>query len=342
VPAVSGDLYERIQFKAQYDFAANSPGDDSGKFKDAYIALNDIPYVGQVKVGHFKEPFSLEELTSSKYITFMERALPNVFSPGRNMGVQVSNTALEDRIRWAAGAFKTVDDWPSDNDSDEDQGWAWTGRVSGVPWYADDGRKLLHLGASYTHRNPDGNIRYRQRPEAHLANRYVDTRGFDLVNNRRAGDIRADAVDVYDLESALVIGPWSLQGEYMKSEVDSTFAGDLDFDSYYIQTSYFLTGENRRYKLSEGAFDRVKPKRNFGWGEDAGPGAWELALRYSSIDLNSGEAVRGGEEDNITAAVNWYLNPNTRVMLNYIKADINHDLYDDDVDIVQMRFQIDF
>ncbi len=331
---LQGDIYEDIFYKAQYDFASDNPT----SFKDVYVGLKNVPHVGKLTLGHRKEPFGLEQLTSSKYITFMERSLADAFTPGRNVGAMISNDALDERITWALGVWKDVDDWPSSNDSDEDQGVAFTARLTGLPWYEDDGRKLLHLGVAYSHRNPDGaNYRFRERPESHLANRYVNTDGFVGFRTR---DGSVDGVDLWGFESALVYGPFSLQGEYMLADVDTEFAGNPDFDGYYLQASYFLTGENRRYKQSSAAFDRVKLNNNFSPGS-GNWGAWEVALRYSSIDLNDG-IIRGGEEDNWTAALNWYLNPNTRVMLNYILADVEHDLYEGDLDILQCRFQVDF
>ncbi|MCZ7649146.1 MAG: porin [Planctomycetota bacterium] len=94
-----------------------------------------------------------------------------------------------------------------------------------------------------------------------------------------------------------------------------------------------MTGEHRRYKKGGGVFDRVKPKRNFWAGNDEiGLGAWELALRYTWIDLDSDgpddnggtetSRIRGGKLQNITAAANWYLNPNAKVMFNYVFTDV--------------------
>ncbi len=72
-------------------------------------------------------------------------------------------------------------------------------------------------------------------------------------------------------------------------------------------------------------------------------GAWEVGLRYSHIDLND-EGISGGEEDNITVGLNWYLNPNVRMMFNYVNADLEDraGIPDGDADIFQTRFQIDF
>jgi len=338
---LQGEIYDSVVFRAEYDFAGNT-GD--GKFKDVYIGLKNLPVVGNLRLGHFKEPFGLEQVASTNYPTFLECSLPDVFTPSYNLGLMAHNYALDGRLTWAVGAFKDVDNFPSDDDSDEDQGFNFTGRVTGLPWYRDDGRRLLHLGLAYSHRNPDGAVvggwpqRWRQRPESHLANRYVDTGGFQGF---RLIDARADDVDLFGAETALVYGPFSLQGEYMLAEVDTDFDGNRDFDGYYVQASYFLTGEHRPYQTSAASFGRVKPKDNFSLGKGKGWGALELALRYSSLDLDSGP-IRGGQEDNFTLGANWYLNPNTRIMLNYVMADIDHDLYDGDLNILQSRFQVDF
>ncbi|RMF25515.1 MAG: porin, partial [Deltaproteobacteria bacterium] len=152
------------------------------------------------------------------------------------------------------------------------------------------------------------------------------------------GSIAADAVDLFGAEAAVVLGSASLQGEYMHAAVDASSGSSPDFAGYYVQASYFLTGERRPYKRSHGAFGRVKPRRNFLGKEGRGPGAVELAVRYSSLDL-SDAAVAGGELDDVTAGVNWYLNPNTRVMANYVHADLDAA---GEADVFQMRFQIDF
>ncbi len=314
---ISGTIYDKIIFKAQYDFA----GGDAD-FKDVYLGLKKLPAVGTLKVGHFKEPFGLEELTSSKYITFMERSLPIVFTPSRNTGIGVNNTALNKRLTWSAGAFLDTNDYGDEAGAENSE--AVTARITGLPWYrGKDG--LLHLGLSYSYRDAkDDAVRFRERPEAHLAPRFVDT-----------GDINADSENRFGIEAALVHGPLSIQGEYMGTQVDALSGPDPEFSGYYGYVSYFLTGEHRAYKNSTGAFDRVKPKTNFGKG---GIGAWEVALRYSQLDLNDAP-ITGGELKDITLGVNWYLNPNVRAMLNYVGADLDTV---GDADILQLRFQIDF
>jgi len=313
----SGLIYGNVEYKLQLDFA----GDDAD-FKDAYLGLTDFP-LGTLRMGHFKEPFSLDELTSSKYITFMERALPNAFAPGRNTGFMLHNVASDERMTTAIGVFRDTDD---NGENVDDGGYNITSRVTALPIYENKGAQLLQLGAACSYRNPDNSIQYRQRPEAHLTDRFVDT-----------GSFAGDQVDLVGLEAAWVNGPFSLQGEYMMAEADRIGGGsDVKFDGYYVQASYFLTGEHRKYKTTEGAFSRVKPNNNY--SSAGGPGAWEVKARYSGLDLNDRD-INGGELDNISAGLNWYLNPNTRILWDFVHADKDHV---GQADMFMMRLQVDF
>ncbi|MBW1766404.1 MAG: porin [Deltaproteobacteria bacterium] len=314
---VSGTTYDRIIFKAQYDFA----GGDAD-FKDVFIGLKKLPVVDWLKVGHFKEPFSLEELISCNYTTFMERSLPNAFAPGRNTGIGVHSATLNDRLTWAAGAFLDTNGYGDEGGTDHS--YAVTARVTGLPWYGGKD-KLLHLGLAYSYRDAvDDTVSFSERPEAHMAPRFVDT-----------GNIAAGWENRLGLEAAYVHGPFCLQGEYIGTAVDATGEPDRGFSGYYAYASYFLTGEHRPYSQKNGIFCRVKPNVNFGKG---GIGAWEMGVRFSHLDLDDG-AITGGDLDDITLGLNWYLNPNVRTMLNYIRADLDTV---GDADILEMRFQIDW
>jgi phosphate-selective porin OprO/OprP len=313
----------------QYDFA----GGDAD-FKDFYMGLKKIPYAGTLKIGHFKEPFSLEELTSSKYITFMERSLPNALAPGRNMGFALTNTFMEDQIWASVGMFKETDGYA---EAENEGQWAVSARVAGQPWYANKGEQCVHLGLGLSYRsNPDNDYGVESEPECHGASDFV---GFEL-------DGTADSTLLIGPEVAVVYGPFSAQAEYVISQVDARGTGvdDASFSGWYAYLSFFVTGERRAYKQSKAAFDRVKPKENFSLDE-GGVGALELAVRYSQLDLTD-EQVYGGELGDISAGVNWYLNPNTRIMMNYVHASYddkrNLPSYEGDANIFMMRFQVDF
>jgi phosphate-selective porin OprO/OprP len=319
---IQGSIYERIGTKLEFDFAGGG-----ANLRDAYIELLKLPYAGTFRVGHFKEPMSLEEMTSDSYTTFIERSVMNAFAPSRNTGFLVQNAPLEQRMTWALGGFRLTDDATGNGFSD-DATYDITGRVTGLPWYENDGEHLLHLGLSATQQFRDGTTaRFSQRPEVRLGNpNYVDT-----------GAIPADGAQIVTPELALVYGPFSFQTEYTHAFVDGDFGTDnVDFYGLYAQVSWFLTGEHRPYKTSEGAFDRVSPEENFDL--KGGLGAFEVALRYSRLDLDD-EQVEGGMLNDGTIGLNWYLNPNVRTSFNYVGGRLQ------DVGWTNQfvaRFQIDF
>ncbi len=333
---ISGTIYSNVFFKAQYDFA----GDGTAAWKDVYIGLEKIPVVGNIVVGQFKQPMSLEEITSSKYISFLERALPvEAFAPSRHTGIMVKDTAMEDdRLFWAVSVYRDADSTGDAIDDDigagHDGEWNFAIRLAFVAWEDEGGARMLEIGASFNYRNPDdGVVRFGSRPEIHTPQgRIVDT------NNGTGDIVDADDVLLFQFEIALVLNSFSAQAEFFYAAVDSTASGDPDFWGAYVYLSYFLTGEHRPYKKSDAAFSRVKPMNDFG---DEGSGAWELALRFSYIDLED-ETVTGGEAWDITAGVTWYLNPNTQLKFNYVYSDASDGPADGVSHWFGFRLQIDF
>lgn len=320
---VEGTMYDVWGYKAQYDFAGNET-----TMKDAYISYAGYP--AKLTVGQFKQPFGLEELTSSKYITFMERALPvEAFATSRRIGLGANYAA--DNWTLAASLYGREEA----DDTDGDQGYGVGARLTWAPW--NEKTRILHLGVAGAWEDPnDNDMRFRSRPESHKTNtRLVDT-----------GSIPdPDTFSRYGLEAATVLGPFSLQAEYMGVSTSSDSVEDADLTGWYAYGSWFLTGESRKYK--KGAFSRVTPKSTVGKG---GMGAWELAVRYSTIDLEDGD-TQGGEQDNITIGVNWYATKYVRFMANYVMVDadpvrsglvVPGDYDDDSPSIMQVRAQIDF
>jgi len=323
-----GTIYGNVAFKAQYDFAGGDP-----EFKDVWVEFRKTP-IGSIRIGHFKEPFSIEELTSSKYIAFLERSLNSMFAPGRNTGVMLHGNAARKRVHWAAGLFRESDDFGETSDASRGK-LNLTARVSALPWYEDGGRRLLHLGLSATQKDLGADtFRYRTRPEVHQSPRFVDTAGFS-----------ADQTRIWDLEAAVVLGRVWAAAEYTVAESDSVAfaADDPTFDGGYVQVGCFLTDDRRRYKTSSGTFDRMKPGKNF--GEGGGIGAWEVAVRYSAADLSDAlpNDPLAGELEDVSLGLNWYPNPATRVMLDYVMAGPDLEAADaGSADFVTLRVQLDF
>ena len=323
---VAGTMFHDWDWKAQYDFAGND-----AEIKDAYIRYTGFG-PAKITLGQFKQPFSLEELTSSKYITFMERSMAtNAFSTSRRIGLGANGAG--ENWTWAASVYGREEG----DDTDGDEGYGAGARLTWAPW--NEKTQVLHLGGSAAWEDPnDNDVRFRARPESHITStRMVDTGNFP----------DPDTFAKYGIEAATVLGPFSLQGEYMlvQAQDDTSGVSDPDFQGGYIYGSWFLTGESRNYQ--KGKFGRVSPKNPVGKG---GIGAWELAARYSTIDLNDGD-FKGGEEDNITVGLNWYANKYIRFMANYVITDTDptsQDIQDDqgenddELGVFQLRAQIDF
>ncbi len=320
----AGTIYKNIKFKFQVDFA---PG--KVVLKDVYIQLTKIPVAGNIRLGHFKEPFGLEMLTSSNFITMMERPLTNQFDFDRSLGVMIYNHHFNNRLTWAAGYF-----FP-DHNSGRYHGDQYhiTFRVTGLPIYKTEGAyRVLHLGAGYSYKNYQNKpFSFKTRPEAHLAPKYLHL-SIDELNTQSS----------LKGEFALVLGAVTFEGEYTAISVhpNATVEQPLNNNTYLMgawfgTVSWFITGEHKNYNPSKAAFDRVTPNKNFGNG---GAGAFEIALRYSSINLNNDD-LTGGELNDLTAGLNWYLNPATKFAFNYIHANVKGL---GKSNIYQMRFQVTF
>ena len=306
-----GNLAEGLDWKMEVDFASFDGGGTA--FTDAYLKFSNLP-VGTLKVGHFKEPFSLNELTSSRFITFTERA--DTFAPSRNVGVMVSDN--NENLTWQVGAFweaGTTGNLETDNDT------ALTGRVVFRPYMEDGGNRLAHLGLSISLREAEGG-----------AYGAASRGGVHLLDGAIVGGAIAadDGLTLIGIEGAIQEGPISGQFEFVQADGD-----DDSVSSFYLQGGYFLTGESRGYKASSGAWDRVKPNTPYG---NNGNGAWEVAARLGSIDLS--EAAADNEATTIALALNWYLTNYTRIGFDIYTAD--SDALADDVMAAVIRFGLDF
>lgn len=300
---MKGRMWRSWNYKLNYDFT----GTGSSGIADAYLE-----YAGwkraAFRVGHFKEPWSLEGMMSSNNLTFMERSLAEAFRPGRNIGIGAAGngpgwTASVGLFGHGVGQVDTAS--PSVS-----EGFGVSGRATYTPVSAAG--RILHFGASLSYRHADQNhqVRFSDRPESHITDvRLVDT-----------GYIEADSFMLYDAEAAWVLGPFSLQGEYAGTRVYRQLPGkpDLSFDGYYLEGSWMLTGESRAdaYDAKNGIFKGIKPNSILGEG---GIGAWQVAARFSSVNLNDAD-IHGGREHNVTLGLNWYPTPNIRFMADYVKV----------------------
>jgi len=323
-PYVRGTVMGRLDFKIETEFASDEP-----KRTDLYLRLKDLPHVGAVTGGYFKEPFGLEQLTSSAHTTFLERALPDAFTPGRSLGFMVNRSFFDDRATGALGFFRSVSDRGRLSASRGGEADAITGRGTWLVWDDRDKNELLHLGAAYSYRDCKGRVRYRQRPEVHFLGHVTHT-----------GRFLANHTHLVGAEAAWVRGPLSIQGEYMASCVDRPDSANAFLQGVYVQASYFLTGEHRPYDRATGTFKGPKPWKAF---PTRGCGAWEVAARYSFLDLTgSGLAGTARRVQDITIGMNWYWNPNIRLVWNYIHSYVDGFGSSGSSDMFLLRVQLAF
>jgi phosphate-selective porin OprO and OprP len=331
---MAGLLYNTIKFKWDMDIDGGSNG---VTFKDMYIGLHKIPILGNFQVGHFKRPASLDSITSSKYLTFIERSLTNTFFKTRNTGFAFFNQHFNKRFTWSTFINKETSERPPDFKIDGD--WNVTSRITGLPYISKDRKEWVHLGVSWSYEKAtDNQVTFNAARDTEILGTLFTT-----------GTINADRFNIIGLEGSVNWNEYSVQGEYVISDVDKGVNPSGQLDSFYVQGSWYLTGETRRYARRSGSIARFKPKQNFSWNknwsEGRGTGALQLALRYSELDLNDSAAgIAGGEQKSLTVGLNWELNPMSRVMYNYVHADFSDGVGADSGTLNSnlFRFQVDF
>ena len=296
----SGTIYSNVAYKLQLEFAGGKTS-----FKDVYIEFKRLPLVGNLRVGQMKEPYRLEVLASSNDMPFIERAAYTAFGPERNAGILIHNSLFDGALAFQAGVFRNADD--TGNDKNAGDAYNLTARLTSQLLKNEDKNTFLHLGVGLSRRNNTAKeYELSVRPAVHLAPKYLFTGKLTNV----------DHTELVNFEGAYHAGPFTVQAEYLLATVNG--GTELNFGSYYGQLSYFLTGESRAWKGSYAGFGGIKPKNNF---RENGGGAWEVALRYSATELND-RTIAGGEMTEWTLGLNWYLNPASRIQLNYVLADV--------------------
>ncbi|MGL6074847.1 MAG: OprO/OprP family phosphate-selective porin [Fimbriiglobus sp.] len=325
-----GTAYEHFDFFVNYELAngigpigtaaattsniAFSPG-----LLDAWVTINDVPGIGNIRIGNQKEWFSLEHLNSARFLEFIERSYlfdasqPTAFNNGRSPGVSMFRSWGNDRVFTGLGFYKNQSELFAFGVGDGE--YAVTGRVATMLIHDKEAEQLWSVGGAMSHRDPaNDQVRVRVRNAARgspgpLLNLVVDT-----------GALAADSQNLFNLETAAVRGPLTFQAEYRANVIHGArpLAGGIPntvvFQGAYAEAMVFLTGESRSWNPKTATFNRVIPNRNF--MSAGGLGAIELGIRYSYLDATE-ETIRGGRLHGVTLGLNWYWNPNMKCQINY-------------------------
>jgi len=325
--AIKTQIWDDWYAEVDMDFA-----EEAAAVKDAYMSYRGLfGGNGRVRVGNFRQPFGLEEVTTSRNLMFMERSQgTEPFVVGRRVGVEVTKWTPD--FRWSASMFGAdVEDYYKE--ANEQVSFA--ARLNYTPINTEE--STLMIGGSATYQKPTfegGSVKYNTRPESNVSDtKFVYAKIKDI-----------DKYNVFGGELAYVNKRLTFQGEYMAAKIDVLEEDDsISYSGGYAMVSYFLTDDSRKYDYTDAEFSRIIPNTE--------SGAWEIAARVSTVDLNDEDAgEENGASTSYTLGVNYYPNPNVKLMLNY--GYVDNDEYatggddqffgDYDFSYLQMRFQTAF
>lgn len=339
--AVVGQAWDNVAYMLEMDFAF--PGRPS--FMDVWLELDDVLGASNLRIGQFRQPMGMDALTSVKELPFLERALPFAFLPFRQIGVILYGNSRDELATYAVSGFRFPTDTFGGNVGDNG-GYGMSTRLTGLLVNDPGTGGLLHVGGGYSFIDPANDlVQYRNQPEVFVG----ETGGGALIptgvpNNLPpfvdTGLLATQNVNLANLELAMARGSFYVQSEMFGAFVNRQGIESVAFSGAYAHAGYFLTGERRVYNGKTGVFGGVTPRQSV--GKDGGIGAWEIAARWSMIDLNDAD-VRGGRLNNLTSGLNWYLNPHTKFQFNYIHAMLDSRINgDSDADLFAVRAQVDF
>ncbi len=313
---LQGKLYGRVGFRSEFEFAEGSQTEST----DTYLEVEDLPGLGDLRIGNFKEPFSFAFLESSNVMTFQEFSLAHAFSPDRNSGIGFNNT-IADRFHYAAGLFVETSSF---RETRIRGAFAATTRLAAI-LYQDKARRLLAQAA----------IAFRYERLGQTALRFSVVSGSTLAPlTFDTGNIDGEETYAFDGQLALVAGPFDLVAEGVGVRAVLTRAQTPAYWGYFVSLGWFLTGESRPFNPSSMLFARLRPNRNVFQG---GPGAIQLGVRWSEVDLDG--PSNGGRGSELTTIVSWWLNPHARFSTAYVRTN----LYGlGQANLGQARIQFDF
>ena len=329
---IKGSVNKHWSYKATYDFNSEK---DTANLDEGYVKY-DTKKGFTITAGKTKADMMLEQRTSSKWISTVERGLLNAMNekvnylvgkPGDGAGVKLGFYAKESRI---SGAISVFDAYKNDSDDDNDMILHSTARLNYSPKMGKN--EYAHFGVSYGMADYKGET---SKAELQLGIHQGDK---TLLADAAAGDITN-----LGIEAAYVNGPFSVQAEYFDNETElEDGTKGFEWDGYYSQLSYILTGETRGYKWKGAKFDKIKPK-----GKN---GAIELVLRYEDISIDDADegtvAANEVDIDRTVLGVNWHVTNTVKFMANYSSVsmdnEVNPGATSEDLDSFQLRAQYAF
>ena len=291
------------------------------ELKDAILQYDGIKNL-QIKMGNFKENFSIQRNSTSRYLLFMERAMVTYLAPSRHMGV---NFRYNTPALWASfGVFgpeiKGAEEQTAMEDGNKDYGLdaglSYTGKLVWRPLHKMDNGSL-HIGAAVSYREPKVSS-----TDGYNAIRY-STRNSTSINRKKFLD--TDAIQGLDHELLWTV---ELAGHYESLRYEAAYISRQAFvdleknekgadlraaSGWYVQAGYMLFGGKQKYDAGGAKYTRCT--RGKDWGD------LELAARIDQINLNLNKYYMGGSAIQYALGINYYPIENVKFMINYQFAD---------------------
>ena len=328
-PIFEGTVFDKFDYRIMLDFGANTSGTsanigNNGMLQDAYFTARLWPEF-QIQAGKFKEPVGLERLQSGANLLFVERGYPTQLVPNRDVGVQLQGDLFSGTLNYAAGVFNGVANGGSADIEIADDDKDVAGRLFARPFKNSNIGALrgFGVGVSGTYGNQEGALRTFVSPGQQRFFGYRVGLGTNAATANIVADGRHWRVSP---QGYYYWGPFGLFGEFVVSDQkvrrdagDSTFA-NIRNTGWQVAASYILTGE-------ENSFQAITPRKPFSVGGD-GWGAWEVTGRVGQLTVDddafplfANPAISAREATSWGVGLNWHLNRNFKINLNYEQTD---------------------
>jgi phosphate-selective porin OprO/OprP len=323
------------------------------RFVDVWGQVKETP-LGTMRIGRFRQPFGMSEMTSVRELPLMERPTTFALSPFRQTGIMFFDIAPNERATYALSGFRTISD-NFGNVYGDDGGYGTAERLTYLLRDQGDDCGVMHLGFDHSFLNPARNqLQIASQDEISLSQQpNLGPSGLSVlpivgvppfVNTGVFGLNHANS---YNIESAVSRGNKLVQSEYRWTNLELPSGDNATVHGGYVTMRYVLTGETIPYNRAAGVYGRVKPARPLDLAA-GNYGAWELVTRLSSLNLNPlfGLPDVPGPTRRLTSGsvgLNWYWWDNAKCQVEWVNGSLNDPMLGDSVsNTVAARFQMDF
>ena len=333
---VDGNVRQNSTYVIDLDFAASG----HPSFRNVLLAFHELPAFQNIQMGYFKQSVGMQAMTSAKDLRFMERTLPFAFDPFRQTGIGAFGNWADRRMSWAVSTYG----FPTDSfgvTTGEALGTSLSTRITGLPYYEDEGARLFHMGLGYAFGTPaDNTVEYAIQPGFFVSNPGDPNDATSVPTFVDTGKIPARGFHIFNSELAANFGSFSMQSEATFAVVDQIGGPTLAFSGAYASLGYVLTGETYGYKRRNGILRGIVPDEDFSLS--GGTGAWELTAGWAYINLNN-QNIDGGYMQVAILGLNWYVTPNGRFQLNILPTHlIDPEFGPSDALVIGTRAQVEF